>query len=132
MRDLIQAAQLEQLRTTNLHKDLADLLHASNSEVQGLISQKKTLVDQIEAYAKIPTLKPKCDDLADKLGDLDDEINAHRKRNSAWLDELDELRKNAPKRAYQKCMESMACDEVAPVDEDKNDSGEVNNEVNDI
>mmetsp|Transcript_70998 Transcript_70998/g.199166 ORF Transcript_70998/g.199166 Transcript_70998/m.199166 type:complete len:422 (-) Transcript_70998:73-1338(-) len=111
VKDLVQAAQLEQIRTANRHKVLTDLMQASNAEVQSLIAQKKTLVEQIQAYNQVPALKTRCAQLSDKLDALDEEIEIQRKRGSEWLDELDEDRKNAPKRAFQKCMKSIGCEE---------------------
>lgn len=115
VKDLVQAAQLEQIRNTNRHKVLTDIVQASNAEVQSLIAQKKAMVEQIQAYAQIPALADKCNDLTEKLDALDEDIDSERKRRRVWLDELDEDRQIAPKIAFQKCMKSIGCEDPNPV-----------------
>jgi hypothetical protein len=129
VKDLVQTAQLEQIRTTNRHKIITDLMQASNADVQGLIAQKKTLVDQMQAYGQIPALKSRCTELTDKLDALDEEIDTQRKRGREWLEELDDDRRHAPKRAYEKCMKSIGCEEQDPIvlllDNDSQGGGEM-------
>jgi hypothetical protein len=128
VRDLVQAAQLEQIRATSQHKVITDLMQASNAEVQSLIAQKKTLVEQIQAYGQIPSLGSRIAGLTGKLDVLDEEIDTRRKRSREWQEELNEDSKNAPKRAFEKCMKSIGCEEPDPIvrvlDSDPQEAGE--------
>ena len=108
MKELVQAAQLEQSRTSNQQKVLTDLLQASNVEVQNLVVEKKTVAELTQVYKGD---KDRLKLLADQLDQLDEAIVTQRKRVRKWQDELEESLKTAPKRAYRKCMKAVDCDE---------------------
>ena len=61
----------------------------------------------------------KAKELADKVGTLDTEIDAAKKRGRQWSDELDHERKAPPKRAYNKAMKLLDFEEpVAAADDE--------------
>jgi len=111
-KEMAEAARLEEGHTAGRRKALSDLLQASSSEVCNLVAEKQAAIAHIKVCLEAGW-KDKAKELSGMLATLDNEIDASKKRGRQWSDELDEDRKNPPKRAYEKTMMVLFCSEPA-------------------